>query len=442
MTAPDAAKRWNGYMPPAPSAEPPPALAPAHGQPLTLVELTDIALRNHPQTQHAWAVARAGAAAVGLARAGYLPEITAQLAFSESKSASSSGNPIPRQTRYGPSISLGYLLLDFGTRAAQLQAAEFNLLAANLLHNQALADVILQVEESYYLLLGLQALETANRQTLANANANLDAAKQRRRAGLATIGDVYQAETAAAQAQLALTTTQGQIAAAQGQLANAIAVPISHMPRVQPLQEDTKIAEVGDDVHRLLAQAKTARPQLLAAQAQVQAAAADVKAAAVLGKPTLTLNAGAFQTEIVDQATVDGFNVGLNLRIPLFTGFRALYAQRQAQAVLEQAQADRDLLDNQVDLEVWRAFYNQQTAASTITSAGTAVRSATQAAEVARARYRAGVGTILEVLSTQTAEAETRVQSIQARLNWYIALAQLGHAVGALPAGAGVSASP
>ena len=75
------------------------------------------------------------------------------------RSATSGGTPLPTQTRYGPTLSLSYVLLDFGARAARGDVAQASLLAANLEQNQAIQDVVLAVEQAYYLLLGLEALQ-------------------------------------------------------------------------------------------------------------------------------------------------------------------------------------------------------------------------------------------------------------------------------------------
>src|SRR5262245_45505363 len=50
-------------------------LAPATSGPLTLAQLTDMALRNNPRTRQAWAVARAEAAQYGVAKSTLAPEI-------------------------------------------------------------------------------------------------------------------------------------------------------------------------------------------------------------------------------------------------------------------------------------------------------------------------------------------------------------------------------
>jgi outer membrane protein TolC len=63
--------------------------------------------------------------------------------------------------------------------------------------------------------------------------------------------------------------------------------------------------------------------------------------------------------------------------------------------------------------------------------------SAQQSEEVALGRYRAGVGTVLDLLSAQSALANARAQQVQARWIWQSALAQLAHDTGVLDSGGG-----
>lgn len=189
---------------------------------LTLVQLTDLALRQNPKTRLAWAAIRASDAGVELARAGYWPQIDATLNAQRSRALNFSGQPSSTQTRYGANVSLSYLLWDFGARKGALDSAEFDLAAARLSQDQTVQDVLLQVERVYYQVVGLQAVVEVNRQSLRDAETNRTAAEERRASGLATVGDVYQAEAAQAGARLLLQQSEGQLAVAQGQLAVAV----------------------------------------------------------------------------------------------------------------------------------------------------------------------------------------------------------------------------
>lgn len=438
-TAASAASPWRASepLPTVPAPAPAPVLAPNGDTRYTLAQLTQLALTHHPQTRSAWAAAQAAAADLGIALAEYLPSLDANASRTRSRSATSSGTPLPTQTRRSASLSLNYLLLDFGTRRANRDAARAQLIAANLEHNQAVQDVVLAVEQAYYELLGLEALVRSTQQSVATAQANLEAVKRRVAAGLATVGDVYQVETTVAQAQLNLQQAQGQSAAASGVLATAVGLSVATPLALEPWPSQAPVTEVTATIDDLLAQARTRRPELIAAQARVEAAHANRRAAVGGGRPTLSLTASRGQTRVDALDDFPQSSVGLSLTVPLFNGFRTTYEVRRANADRAQAEADRDQLYYDVQRQVWESYYNQRTAAATIANAQALQRSARQAAEVARARYRAGVGTVLEVVSTQTAEAQADVQLIQAQLNWYVGLTQLAHALGTLEANQG-----
>jgi outer membrane protein len=81
---------------------------------------------------------------------------------------------------------------------------------------------------------------------------------------------------------------------------------------------------------------------------------------------------------------------------------------------------------------VWQAYQNLQTETQSVQSSQDLVSSATQNADVALGRYKAGVGNIIDVITAQSALATARAQRIQARFNWDIARASLAFSMGRL----------
>jgi TolC family type I secretion outer membrane protein len=409
--------------------------APHFEQPLTLVQLTDLALSNNPATKIAWAQVRSSDAGVELARAGYWPQITLAYDYEKEKVPTGTSGAVIPETLYGPSVDLSWLLFDFGTRSGTIDAAKFNRTAAELDANQTLQDLILEVEQDYYQVLGLQAVQDADLQSVQDASANLENANQRKTSGLATIGDVYQAQAALAGAKLALQTAQGQLASARGILAIALGYPADTDIPLAPWGTEIDAKMPDANVHELLAKAAQARPELLAAKAQQQAAVASLEATRGQGWPTLTLNgsAGRTTTEISGgKNTANTYNADLTLSFPLFTGFANQAANRQAQAAVDVADATNEQLIQAVQLEVWQAYQNMRTAVSNLDTAELQLKSSQQAADVTQARYKNGLDSILDVLSAQATLANARVQQVQAHLNWFAALAAMGHAMGGL----------
>lgn len=431
-TVPTPGTRWESSRALPAVAAPATPAQPTQAAPLSLAELTEFALRNNPKTRQAWHAARAAAAGVGVEQADLLPQITANYNLTRVQPISATtGIVSPWQTRYGPSVSLSYILFDFGVRSSQVQAAEYRLLAANLSHNRVLQDVVLLVEQSYYQLIGVEALVRVNEQSLKNNLTALEAAQKRRESGLATVADVYRGETQVAQARLNLTRSRGDFEKAKGQLANAVGLPVSGALKVQTLSESPQIREITASLDSLLEQAKAARPDLVAAEAQARATRATAKATANAGLPSVEISGLASRTSFWDdRPSGNSYNLGLSLRIPLFTGFRDTYTVRQAEAQAAQAEAARDSLYRQTELDVWQSYYDLQTAAGGTTSTEAQVKSAEQTAQATLARYQAGFGSILDLITAQQDESNARVQRIQSYLDWYTALARLNYSIG------------
>ena len=114
---------------------------------------------------------------------------------------------------------------------------------------------MLQIQVAYFQYLANRALLDAQRTTLAEAQANLEAAEERRRVGLATIADVLQARTAASQAQLDLQTTEGNLQTARGALALALGLPANLPYDVDSTAAAVPVAALADSVDALIASA-------------------------------------------------------------------------------------------------------------------------------------------------------------------------------------------
>jgi len=412
---------------PAPASAPQPA-SPA---PLALAELTEYALRNNPRARQAWFAARAAAAGVGLEQADMLPQLTGLVAASRLRPVSATtGNASPWQNRYGPSVTLSYILLDFA-RSDQIEAAEYRLLAANLNQNRVLQDIVFQVEQAYYRLMGLDLLVQVNELTLTNLRTSLDAAGRRRESGLATVADVFRADTQVAQADLNLIRARGELEKARGQLAAAVGLPVDSTVQVRTLADLPQVQALNESIAQLLERARAGRPDLVAAEAQARAARATAAAASKAGLPTLEIAGTTGRTFFTDdRAPASNFSAGLNVRIPIFNGFRNRYGSQLAQAQADQATAARDTLYRQTELDVWQAYYDVQTASRGIGATESQVKSAEQTAQATLARYRGGFGSILDLITAQQDESNARVQRIQSYLDWYTALARLQFSTG------------
>jgi outer membrane protein len=438
-TAPAPQVKWT---PPAPAAPPGPARRPPAELPadlvarvshLTIGDVVDLALRNNPATTQAWANARAAAAAYGTSKAAYYPTIDATASVTRVKRAPTGGFVAVTQTNYGPSATLSWLLWDFGGRSGAIEAGRQALLSADWTHNAAIADVVLQVQVAFYTYVASGALLAAQQASVKDAEANLAAADARRQVGTATIADVLQARTARSQARLALDTLEGSRLAARGALAVALGYPASLPYDVDSVTPPRPIAAVADSVEAIIDRAVRERPDLAAARADAAAAQARVRELTGSRLPSLTASGTAGYTYIANRpGGGSNYTLGVGLAIPLFNGFAREYQQKQAEFQADASAAQQRSLEQQVTYQVFSAYYALQAATRRVQTANDLVASAAQSTEVALARYKAGVGTVLDLLAAQSALADARAQVVQSRLAWHTSLAELAHNAGAL----------
>ena len=108
---------------------------------------------------------------------------------------------------------------------------------------------------------------------------------------------------------------------------------------------------------------------------------------------------------------------------------------RAAEAQVDSQKAQFEQLRLQVALDVWTAYQHLTTATQSLRTSAVLLSGAEQSERVALGRYKAGVGSILDVLNAQSALASARQQNIQSTFNWNIGRATLAQAMGNLDAG-------
>lgn len=420
-----------------PLAEPRPAPSPPESSPpaapRSLGDLVDLALSRDPSTRATWHDARVAAAQAGARRNLFLPSIEASAPITRQRSGSTGGRQAFDQTTYGASATIAWVLLDAGGRSALVEEADRLLAAARLAEHAAVADLVLRVQETYFLYLGARALEEAQGAAVRQAETSLAAAEARRRAGVATVADVLQARTALSQSRLALQQFEGQALALRGALATLAGLtPAADLDvGALPIAVEPSAAEAA--VEELLAAAAARSPDVARARAAADAARARAKAAGRAGWPVLSLQGSASRTlylrpEDTDPATA--WSVGLSLRLPLFEGLRPAYDAIAARAAADAASARAEATEQRVALDVWSGFQSLRTAGRRVVSARDLVQSATAAAEVTSGRYREGVGTLVDLLNSQAALELARAEDVRARADWFLSLARLQRATG------------
>ena len=401
----------------------------------SLAELTEHALRERPESRTAWFGIQAEAARLDAAAAANWPTLTGQLSFIQSRSLSSFGTSAPTLHRYGPSLSLAYVLYDFGARAASIDAQRYQVVASLLNSNRVLQDVIAEVEAAYFALLGVKAQVDALTQLEKSLRASLDAAEVRLQGGLVSRADQLRARAALAEAQLARQAAERDQAKAEAAL--KLAAGIEQMTSLVLDWKTTLPTELDamNLLAELLAEAQRQRPDLQALQAAADSARAEAERARAARWPSLSLAANGGRSFFLedDRMPSNSYSVGVTLSVPLFDGGRLAAEARAAERDAERLQAGIDTQRSQVARAVTDAYHDVRHAQAQREGVAVQFDSASESALAAEARYSAGVGSLLELLTAQAALARARQSASQADSEWLAAFSRLNHALGRLP---------
>jgi outer membrane protein len=403
-----------------------------HDKILSLADIAHFSLCNNPLTRESWARVLVQAALLGSNRSAYLPVIDAAVGISNARTETSAATAT--STSLTPTLSLSYLLLDFGSRAAAIQVTKQALYAADFTHNATLQNVLFSAIQAYYQLYSAEAAVEAAQLNVKATEASLNAAKLRFKVGVATIADQLQAETVNAQAVLRREQALNQARISRGVLANMLGVSPDYAFKIDSTRPKELNITFSNSIAALLDEARKNRPDFAASMAQLESARANLRLQRTSGLPSITLAATQRNTEIMSGSGSDHDDrtIAATLRIPIFTGFNRSYQIQAARAQLAAQQARVDDTENSILLDVWRTYNNFQTEKETLRMTDTLLASATKSEQVALERYKAGVGSITELLNAQSQLADARQQQVQSLYNWLTTKADMLRALGRL----------
>jgi outer membrane protein TolC len=180
----------------------------------------------------------------------------------------------------------------------------------------------------------------------------------------------------------------------------------------------------------LVAHAKAHRPDLIAAKTDIQTADAALRSARAGGMPTLSLTSGITGVDTALTSPTTNTNVGVVLSIPLFTGYATTYKIAAATAQRSLKESVANATEKQVALEVYTAYTNLLAADKKVQLTDDLLTSAQASYRSALGRYKAGVGTILDVTTAQSLLSSAQQQKVASQYTLSIARVALTKALG------------
>jgi len=403
----------------------------------TLLDLPTVisrALAASPQAALGEAGVRTARSERRVATGAYLPTLglnsTALRSDIMSGSSGVPGGPgAPSASAYSAGVSSSLELFTGGRRGADRARAQADLGAAEATNVSARFAVTLQAQRAYFEVLRGGELLGVARARVVRAQEGLRYARDRVRAGTATRSDQLRAElelTAGEQQMLAASDTLQSAAFALGRLVGSDA-PVGAQ---SPASLEPRALSLGDsDIVRL---AIASSPEVRAAEASARATGDATRSARAQYLPDLRLTGGynmANQSVVVG-AMRPGWTLGVGTSFPLFNGFQREDAVTRADAANNVAQATALDAVREARAESARLINALHLAERNIALATQAVTAAREDLRVQTERYRAGIATALDRMTSELAVTQAELGLVAAHYNYQVTRATLEALVG------------
>ena len=342
--------------------------------------------------------------------------------------------PLIRSTSIGPfnvfdaRVQLVQTLFNLSA-IRQYQAGRAGVNTAAIGEQLSRQQVITNTALAYLDALRTERAVEATEADLELAQTLLTLAKDQHKSGIATGLDVTRAETRAAQQQFRLAQAQTNAHQARLQLQRVTGIPLGGSLLLTDKLAYTDAPLPAPEPAVQIAQRQ--RVEIRLAEEQVKLNNFERRAAQAEQLPSVDFvgdyGSSGVKPNVLDLPTR---SVGIRLSIPIFNG--GLTRGRIAAATSRQRQAELQLNDlrAQVEQDVRLALQTLATAAEQVRAAEQALRLAERELQMARDRFRAGLGDNIEVVNAQTSLAETRDAQVAALTAHNAARINLASAMG------------
>jgi outer membrane protein len=418
-----------------PAQDTPPWLP--QGSFLALQQAVEVGLKSHPLVQEGGANLKMNEARTEQARSLYYPQVSANM---DASNGSARINPRfvtpaggllqPNLSAYSTGILASQRLYDFGYTQNLVQSSELSQRASVQDVSARRALVIVNIQRAYLNSLKRRKLVQIAEETVRERGLITSQIETLYRQQLKSKLDFDLARLESVNAQSLLVKSRNDLKASFADINRAMGVSGA---------TDYVLEDVSVEVRRprellsLIADSLT-HPELQRAKEQSAAAEAKLRAMKKQYLPTISAVASGGQYDTFDAsrdvATGGWWAGGASVSMPIFTGFMIENQVREASAQQVAAQALSLNIEQALTQQVTNAYLDTLTFAQQITLSEEQVKTALEALQLSKQRYKLGLGTVVEVTQSEVAITAAQTRLAEAQYDYKIAEVTLAYAAG------------
>ncbi len=286
----------------------------------------------------------------------------------------------------------------------QLKTAQFEI-------ERLKQDVAFSTINKYYDLIKLQELILVREDNLKWNQQNLEVITERNRLGAVTLADLYTAQVKVGNAELLVLQAQNEFAAKKNDflfylgLESDVDYTIAD-PTMESLEKDPSVIKqaLNLNLDEYVTTALENRADYQSAKLRLDAAmmGVDIAGSGYLPRLTNTISyggAGSNPGDILDNRTL---SVGLNLSIPLFSGWSTTEQVQRAEIATMNSKIDMNDKRREIINSLEKTFLNLQAAAKQLEVTKKNIVAASETRRIEEEKYRLGATTLVNLLIANT----------------------------------------
>lgn len=413
----------------------------AQDRPLTLDEAVRLALERNERSLATQEDVNAANARVAQARSFFLPSLTStsgytRRAYEVRRIVGDTEVVISRFNALAENLALNLTLFD-ATSMVTMSALRAQRNAAEASAGESRRQLAFEVGQAFLATLGTSQVQEASARRFAFAKQNLEAAKARFAAGLASVNDVTRAELEYATAEVGVTQVQGQVETSTLQLGYLLDAPDAVRGRlvVPEFLIEAASAEAAN-AEALVDEALARRLDVGSLRWLASAQHSLAKVPMLDWLPTIIASG---RYSITNEPSFNNRNwnwtAGATLSWTLFDGLTRFGQRKEQKALAKLADLDLQAATRRVDVEVRQALVSLANQRASLKQASVAQDIARKNASETTELYRQGLASALQVADAIVSLFEAEVAFVQERYGLGVAFLNLEAALGLDPFG-------
>lgn len=420
---------------------------------LSLDQAIKIALQRNTTLKKAENNLNSSESGLKAAYGNFLPSLSANSGWNWNRSEDNGGTiniggaviPVPASTtenrNYSASVNANWTLFDGLSNLSTLSQSKDNLESAKLQLENLKQNIVFQTISLYYAVINNEQLMKVQEDNLKWNQRNLETITERNKLGAVTIADVYSQQVKTGNAELALIQAKNNFETAKSNLLSYLALDVlQDYTFDQALTDREKtilekdLSSDYNDLTGLVAKALTKRPDYKSALLDLDGAEEGITIAKAGHLPRLT-NSISYSlrsnkiNELFDSRT---YTVGMNLSIPIFSGWSVSNRVQIAEVNAMNSQINLNDLERKIKQDIQKTYLDLQAAQKSLDVNKRNVTAAEQNRKVEEERYSLGSSTLLNVLIANSDYTTARTSFISAQFSYIQLSEQLKYLLGEL----------